>query len=566
MEKGAHRIILAVFIIVIFILSYIFIEDNLCISILGDEFGYWSAAAFFLNKPWQSLTATNSYYGWGYGLILTPVLYIFNRTPTIMYHAAIFLNAIFLCLILVISYKCTLRLSIGKNKILSAFIAGCVTLFPSNFFSVYNTMPEILLQLLYWIMVWCVLLITEDNNIEHTNKRKFRLFLVLIAIAVYMSCVHQRTSGLIIDVIVFSICFWRSTKENKMMYFIKLLCAMILLLVISSGIKSFYMNWIYLNANHSSNGDGILVNDFDSVVNGVSFSYHSIRGIIISAIGKVYYSCVSSALFGGAGGLLCVMAVMRRKSNRKLFYLFILLGWLQAVGIAAIWMPGGFKDRTDILIYGRYIEYVLGPLIMVGLLGICEKSISYKEVFFLMVMQSIFTLVTSRYIAHDSINTNLGNIFTIAGVFQNFSNVEAIFICNFLAILLFVIFFLIRNRKYVNKLGFILLFCLEIRIAANTYQEVILPWTRSVSDNVNVINVYKEERGTQSNLYIYNGGIGGKMIQFLTPNEECILVNEVDNIEKNNLIITRYNKEILNDITEQYEVLYQNKIVILWRK
>lgn len=566
MEKSAHRIILAVFVILIFFLSCLYIEDNLCISIIGDEFGYWSAAAFFLDKPWHSLTATNSYYGWGYGLILAPVLFIFSRTPTVMYHIAILINAILLCLILIISYKCTLRLSTGKNKNLAAFIAGAVTLFPSNFFSVYNTMPEIFLQFLYWLMVWCVLLIIEENDTEQANKKKFRLFLALIVLAAYIACVHQRTSGLVIDVIIFFICYYGNKKEERKVCFIKFFCAVIFLLVISAGIKSFYMEWIYFDANHSNDGSVILDNDISSVAKSVSFSYYSFKGIIISALGKIYYSFVSSALFGGVGAFLCIKAIMRRKNNWTLFYLFILLGWLQAVGIAAIWMHGGFEERTDILIYGRYIEYVLGPLLMVGVLGICEKCISYMEILVLIIIQSIITLVTSIYIAPDSINTNMGNIFTLAQVFQNHSNKESIFICDLIAVLLFVLFFMTRNRKYINKVGFILLFGLEICIGVKTYQMDILPWSKSVSDNVNVIDIYKEERGTQSNLYLYEAEIGGKMIQFLNPNEECILVDELDDIEKNNLIITRYNKERLENILEQYEVLYQNNIVILWRK
>ena len=115
-KRNAHNFILAIFVVVILTLTIKYIEENLCISVIGDEFGYWSAAAFITDKPWHSLVSTNSYYGWGYGVILSPILYILSQEPVVMYQTAIVVNGIMLCFILMVSYKCVLRFSDKKTR------------------------------------------------------------------------------------------------------------------------------------------------------------------------------------------------------------------------------------------------------------------------------------------------------------------------------------------------------------------------------------------------------------------------------------------------------------------
>ncbi len=564
-KRNAHNFILAIFVVVILTLTIKYIEENLCISVIGDEFGYWSAAAFITDKPWHSLVSTNSYYGWGYGVILSPILYILSQEPVVMYQTAIVVNGIMLCFILMVSYKCVLRFSDKKNTIQAALIAGIVTLYPANFFSVYNTMPEILLQLLYWLMVWAVLMISEREFLLSRNKKGGMIFLLLL-LSVYIFCVHQRTIGLLIDSVIFLVCFYKRTEDKKIWNIFKVLCVIVILCVTAAGIKQLYMDWLYSPINSNDSGKAALDNDFSGIVSNISFSWNVLRGIGLSAIGKIYYSFTASALLVGAGVFICLKKSIKRKDNRILLYIFIILGWLQAVGIAAIGMPGGFELRTDILIYGRYVEYTLGPLMAVGLVGICQRSMSYIEAFILIILQSVIAIVTSVYIAPESVNTNMGNIFTLSRIFQSSSNHDAVFAGSLIAVFIFSTIFMLRYEKISHEAKFILICLCEVFIFTQTYQHDILPWQRSANENVHVIQTYDKKRGVHDRLYVLNGGVGGKMIQFLYPDEECLLIKDINDVEDGSFVITQYTKDTLRDISQQYNVLYHNNIIILWRK
>lgn len=567
--KNVHKILLTLFVLMILFLSVRYLRDNACISIIGDEFGYWSAAAFILKKPWNSLAATNNYYGWGYGLVLAPILGLFSSMPSIMYRAAIFVNAIMLCLTLAVTYTCTLKILTTKNKNMAALISGTLTLFPSNIFAVYNTMPEIFIQLLYWIMIWIVLTVVEDKKVACSKAKTLGMLLLLILLAVYSFSVHQRTIGILAVVVTFCFLYILSTKKDILLNIGQVVLALVLFLLLIFVIKSHYTKWLYSGIVQNADQETALANDFSGVAHSLSsvFSWQGLGRVIISAIGKIYYSFTSSALFVAIGVFYCIKEILQNVKKTQVFFAFILLGWLQAVGIAALAMPGGFETRTDILIYGRYVEYALSPLIMVGLTSMCEKKVTYKQLFTIIVVHIVCSIVASKYIAASSINTNLGNIFTIAKAFLKFSNRDAICACSLIVIVILSVFLIFNRRKHANEVCLILLSFFEMYMIMSTYQSVTLPWQQQVNDNVNLNAVYHELRGEQNNLYVYEGGVGAKMMQFLNPNEECILVQEIEEIGKGDMFITQVsNKDYLVQISESYDIVYMNKILILLRR
>lgn len=78
------------------------------IYILADEFGYWTAASFFRGYDWSSIATMNPYYSFGYGILLSPLLYLQNGT--LSYQCAIILNGILLCFSFLLSNYCLFTL------------------------------------------------------------------------------------------------------------------------------------------------------------------------------------------------------------------------------------------------------------------------------------------------------------------------------------------------------------------------------------------------------------------------------------------------------------------------
>lgn len=570
--KEIHRFFILIFVICIFFLASLFLNNNLCISVIGDEFGYYSAAAFFSDKPWQSLTASNSYYGWGYGALLAPLLALSNViSASTIYQLTILFNAFMLTGIFFIAYDCTKHISKEKNKFIAAYIAGFITFYPSNLYGLYNAMPELLLQLLYWGIIR-ILLGWIDSEKPVTWRKKIWKSMMLLFLIVFSFAVHQRTVGLLIVSVIClflsSICSDSKRRAIGTIFFLSMFILILLFIVLV--IKSKYMEWIYADEIKVDYIQASVTNDFSSYASRISsyFSLEALKSVTISMIGKVFYSNVSSALLLCAGLIIVIKKFMGHAEYNNYFfiYLFSFLGWLQAVVIAAIAMPGGFESRTDILIYGRYIEYTFGPLIMLGLLGILEESIGKTEFAVIIILQCFLTFVVKNNIAQQSVNTNMGNIFTIAKLFDGLSNTDALCACSLTAILLFMFtYFLNIDSKYaISLMSAYIIF--EIIIFVVTYKTFILPWQDSASDNVNLKKIYLEEKSNQENLYLFESEIGGKMLQFLMPNEECIVVNKINEINKGNLIATAYTKENEIWINENYDVIYQNKILILWRK
>ena len=65
-------------------------------SIYPDEFGYWASAAQTLGYDWSATAALGSYYSFGYGMILTPILWLF-RNGRLAYQAAVAVNMLLQC-------------------------------------------------------------------------------------------------------------------------------------------------------------------------------------------------------------------------------------------------------------------------------------------------------------------------------------------------------------------------------------------------------------------------------------------------------------------------------------
>ena len=89
--KKNKNIIFLIGLITIQLFVYFYnIDKTYQMYILGDEFGYWTNAAYMFGYNWSSVTSHNTYYSWGYSLLLVPLFYISNWK--IRYQVALAIN------------------------------------------------------------------------------------------------------------------------------------------------------------------------------------------------------------------------------------------------------------------------------------------------------------------------------------------------------------------------------------------------------------------------------------------------------------------------------------------
>ncbi len=191
-------------------------------SLYPDEFGYWASAAEVLGYDWSDTAAIGSYYSYGYGLILTVILWIFRDCVT-AYRAAIAVNMLLQCGAVGILWEIFKRLCQTKNpeerRMQTVLAVGIAVFYPPWSFFIQMTMTEALLMFLYALICYEIILFTEKPNI---------LSAVLLALSLlYIYFVHMRTVGIVIAAVLTLLLYaWKTPSARR-----KLVVSFIILVV-----------------------------------------------------------------------------------------------------------------------------------------------------------------------------------------------------------------------------------------------------------------------------------------------------------------------------------------------
>ena len=102
-------------------------------------------------------------------------------------------------------------------------------------------------------------------------------------------------------------------------------------------------------------------------------------------------------------------------------YLSLIHIFCGAIGISAIFMLHG--NRQDTLIYGRYTEYVIGPVLLIGFLFLWEHKVS-KKVFALTNIGFVVTSVLV-YIKLRNTGFTVYNLVCAVGLSKIFKDGQA---------------------------------------------------------------------------------------------------------------------------------------------
>lgn len=100
--------------IIIMVITLFFVGEKNVPYVLGDEFGYWTSAAYFFGYDWSGIASINGYFSFGYGLLLTPLFLL--KDSVLMYRTAIVMNALFLVGSFVFGVYCRTKI-VSQNQI-----------------------------------------------------------------------------------------------------------------------------------------------------------------------------------------------------------------------------------------------------------------------------------------------------------------------------------------------------------------------------------------------------------------------------------------------------------------
>lgn len=377
-------ILASVLSLLLFALAVRGIENFNQLLLFDDEFGYWTASAYLTGTDWKSVASGIPYYSYGYGfLILTPIRLLISSTET-MYQAAIVANALLLVGSFWIARTVAGQIFEDMNRVALDIICFVIMLYPSNIVFSHIAWAECLLVFVFWVFVWLSLRVIKKPSVwNHIG---------LAATVMILYVVHQRTLAVpIATVMVMIWCFVIDKSRRKDIILFAVVMAA--LIGLHCFIKEDLINDYYYNNTK------VALNNLEGQTEKISgiFTGEGFLNFIKSMIGKWFYLFVATLmmawwgaefLFKEAGTCIkgCWSGIRGHNTDglseqKALWYIWLLLAFGGNFLVAAIYM--GLGGRNDMLLYGRYTEYMIGIYFVIGIITFLkdEKWLSKTMVY-----------------------------------------------------------------------------------------------------------------------------------------------------------------------------------------
>lgn len=373
---------------------------------LVDEYGYLANAAYLSGKDWGWFT--NMYYGYGYSLLLVPVFWV-AKTGMQVIKGAVLINTI--CLIFSFWIQITLMSKVFNkwNKNVIVFIAFVINFYPYLISGNMKVTCECLLTFMIWL---CGLLIYQAV----TTEKWYYFALSGVALA-YTFFVHTRAFVFIAAFCVFVVVMLLQKKIGWKNLLI-LIGSLGVFFVLGYLLKNHIIDAVYSHELLPSKEITDATEQASQVVVGntlsVSYVIRKLWRTITNITPMHLYSfiCKSLYLFAGTAGMFHVGVYVTLKESFAEWKETKKIGAENALkmtyAIAACVMAfaltvnsPGHLDNTSYFFYGRYYEYLLGPMIFIGLGYFTENKVRLREVIGLLVLLFVsfyFTLQMADYL------------------------------------------------------------------------------------------------------------------------------------------------------------------------
>lgn len=577
LDKKKEYLIHAIFLIILFCIVLFRLNQYDMPASTTDELGYLAFPAQVVGLDWTDIMQYTNFYSKGYGILLIPFYMLFSSQPWIVYKLAIMLNLILLCVCYFVCNYCAKELFPEINTILRFICCFILMLYPSNLFYSHVALPEVLLYLLFWIEILFL--------IKFENTKKSIWLLCFSATIGYMLIVHQRTIGVFIAALLLGI-FLFFIKDISIKNIALIIIVLLVCIIIWNIIR--ISHYAYIGGANDLNQSNVSVFKANSILSIVFECLKNLDKYIFAVLGRVYYFLVIGNIpfFFGVIYIFRMLfqqlkKLLKGEKRRYLsVYLFIILAVLLTIAEAA---TGGVAiSRLDTPVYGRYIENVMGPIILCGLCYlISTKRYIIKIVIYLVSILVISPIVVYMMNQANETTFSIDSAVGFGAFFERNMQGENCFerICIIVAVILIttlVITILLYTKK--NNIAFagILLMTIGIfwfGIFAISHEKFYE--NRIEIRNKYIDNILPVLDGDDSAEIVYIRGkdpncIAPKYIQFLVPNRKIRVIdlNEVtpEDISNNCFIITYSQDEAMQVLDDSYQLLCTQYDVNIYKK
>ncbi len=526
---------IALFLLLLFFLSVSYCSwiTNICtVWELPDEYGYLANAEYFSLKKW--VPVTTSYYGFGYSLLLVPLFHIFGHGVNVI-KGAIFINTICVLIAYFLITRLAIKLYPRLSKVSIVFIAFTLSIFPGLFANSFKVFSESLLYLLIWL-IWNIF-----YDCIHENKTIKYILLALVLSWSFF--VHTRSIAIIVTMgmLLFLLIF---TKDKRLNVKNIIICifSLILFVILGYCVKQELLSEVYtlpLVENGSKNATYVNTINGNWIIERIKWFFsEDFFYYLISLCCKMFYLGVSTC---GIAYISIIIGI--RKLYKIIKYKeigddsnFIESGFFIsfAVMIVAVLFAGaGMLDNVSFFFYGRYYEYLVPELVLMGLASFITNK-EMKNVLNIVPLVWLFSVIGSisltKFITNNRfvLDTNrIAGFSLITNEYNNYSDAIIRLYCLGTLLLILVIIISRIKHKEIVLIPLMLFFALSNNMNIKTIVD-----NNNVSSRDNEIIYYLEEECNYKDIYFlkteYKYDYGFTRLIALIDSANVIIINEDD--------------------------------------
>lgn len=539
---------------------------------LPDEAGYLYNAAYFTGKNWNSYTLVgNAYYGYGYSLILIP-FFLLCKTGINLIKSAILLNYI----LVIISYFLQIYIYSKIFRKCSLYLLGASAFVTSFFSYVFVSANKVLCETFLSLQIWVISIIFY--KLFTTNRKKYYILLSFASVYIYMT--HARALAVLASVCIILLVYAcvKRQKKSLLLFFV----FFIIFLGVGTFIKNDIIKSLYSNNVVDTETMGNVI-DKNFILQRLSWllNISNLGAYFVSACCRLYYIIIASVLtiiwsfkYIWTETLKKVFNIVDWKTEDWIRLYFILI--FIVMFILCCLSGAGIRSDFTYSFYGRYIEYVLTPLIGIGVLS--YLNIYCKNNNYIMLILIILGLITSMELNYLDSNSIRPDTSRIAGftywITKNDNYLSFIYSQTLLLICSFTFICLLKRMKQKwHKIIFvfvIVLFLLNNKDCIKIINNVNEGKSKELAIINNVLHNIDDEK-----IYFINKDYSYKWncirMQVYLMNESMIILN-MDNysdyILEEAYIIAYTNTTVSEDLAKQFLFimdageysLYKNKL------
>lgn len=534
-------------------------------SALNDEIGYLADAAYFAGYDWNGIMADIPYYSFGYSLFLVPLFIVFTSGQYI-YIGVWLINT--LCLW--ISFLSLLYISKYLSKTLRWELRIIICLFIClNAYTISMNRYALAESMLF--AVFCLMVSVAVKLLKRPGNRSV-ILLSLLTILIFI--VHQRALSIVLATMILLLALLLSKRillKQGVMFAITFAFFFVILLLIKNNLQNVLWR-----------EQGELANDFSVQISAATllFSIDGIKSFIYAlisktfAIGAAYFLLPFCFMIGFfKRGLQLLKHKFNDMQEKDFLYFYLGISIIFALGVSAVFSM--YPIRRDQIIYTRYNEYVVGPIILCVVIDLYNNKIKYKwnELAVYVCILSGLAFFTDRASKWMEGTGYISLTTPMLSLFYRNNSINMYAIATTMLIVFGVLYFLGYRKK---MLYFILPLLTGVSIYSGIYtnqifnhQDEARKATQEIAEVIN--DMYDSDKEIQLKLVRAGGAYMqqyyGGILQSALPRVNMKYINlpvEKTDLENADLVVLFNNSiEILDGITMDMENIYSNNLYTL---